>query len=65
MGRWSAVSATKRGVVEVVALNPQRNPENRRSKYVEWVPSRGPPTGLCPWKDPIPRHAVLESAIGP
>jgi hypothetical protein len=54
MGRWSAVSATKRGVVEVVALNPQRNPENRRPKYLERVLSRGPPTFFLRQRTPAP-----------
>jgi hypothetical protein len=32
--------------------DPQRNPENRRPKYLECVPLRGPPTNSRPSKDP-------------
>ena len=31
------------GAARTVTSDPQRNPENRRGKYFECVPSRGPP----------------------
>jgi len=36
--------------------DPQRNPENRRSKYDGYFPSCVPPTFLCPPKDPSPNR---------
>jgi hypothetical protein len=56
MGRWSVISATKRGVDEVVALNPQRNPETADLNMFDTRCRAVPPTFLCPSKDPSPRH---------
>ena len=38
--------------------DPQRNPENRRIKYIECVPSRGPPINSHCQKDPSPKWGV-------
>jgi hypothetical protein len=52
-------------IVYQFALNPQRNLENRESKYVESVPSRGPPPALGPPEDPIPNAgmAVIDAKV--
>jgi hypothetical protein len=44
--------------------DPQRNPENRRGKYLEYVPSRGPPINSRPSKDPN-RNGTSLSLFGP
>jgi hypothetical protein len=67
-GHWasraSAQAATHvAAIVYQFALNPQRNLENRKSKYVEWVPSCGPPIFLPAPKDPSPRRS-LETVSG-
>ena len=40
--------------------DPQGYPENRRPKYLERVPSRGPPGRLWPSKDPSPDRGPPE-----
>jgi hypothetical protein len=47
--------------------NPQRNPENVRIKYIEGVPSRGPPIRLWASEDPIFKRSLwaLRDEIAP